>query len=362
MKLVIIYHQLLSILSVALISTCSEADETSAKKENRLEKAPWYRALRQIKTLRSERHEDNQRRGLSLLLTDPRTEEVKSDETWGCDQLIRDGPLPVVLISMGRSGSSAIWQTMAALTGHGSQPKELPGETPTETALFFETLANRGDFSGRWMFKYFYKNQKERIKLDQSEGIVGFKWKPYPSFFSESAQKSLGASSKSCPQIKVVRSRRNALDVYLSQEKHSNDSIDKIPAHCKPDNFKCIEKHYARETGMNIFVPHLLSRMEDFVRLEDQVDENLDALGIPHVNVSYELLFSDDENVVVDEWDRVFKFLEIGPTKGNGLSAVLIRNAPGMAVTSTHSHKDMIANYEEVRSALSNTPFETLLN
>jgi len=362
MKLVIIYHQLLSILSVAFISTCAEGDVTSVKKENRLKKSPWYRALRQIKTLRSESHEDNQRRELSLLLTDPRTEEVKSDEARGCDQLIRDGPRPVVLISMGRSGSSAIWKTMAVLTGHGSQPKELPGETQTETAEFFESLAVQGDFSGRWMFKFFYKNQKKRIYCDQSEGIVGFKWKPYPSFFSESAQKSLGAIAKSCPQIKVVRSRRNALDVYLSQEKHSNDSIEKIPAHCRPDDFKCIEKHYARATGMNVSVPKLLSRLKDFVRLEDQVDENLDALGILHVNVSYELLFSDDENVVIDEWDRVFKFLEIGPTKGNGLSAELIRNAPGMAVTSTHSHKDMIANYEEVRSALSNTPFETLLN
>jgi len=359
MKLASIYYQL---LSVAFISTCAEADVTSVKKENRLEKAAWYRALRQIKTPRSESHEDNQQRELSLLLTDPRTEEVKSDKARGCDQLIRDGPLPVVLISMGRSGSSAIWETMAVLTGQGSQPIELPGENLEETAVFFESLANRGDSSGRWMFKYFYENQKERIKRDQSEGIVGFKWKPYPSFFSEAAQKSLGAIAKSCPQIKVVRSRRNALDVYLSLEKHSNDSIDRIPAHCKPDDFKCIEKHYARSTGMNVSVPKMLSRMKAFVRLEDQVDENLDALGIPHVDVSYELLFSDDENVVVDEWDRVFKFLEIGPTKGNGLSAELIRNAPGMAVTSTHSHKEMIANYEEVRSALSNTPFESLLN
>jgi len=316
-------------------------------------------SLRKLATLRS-----------SNLIADPRTEEAKLIMDDKCNALTPNGPQPVVLMSMGRSGSSVIWEIMSNLSGHISEPLELPGQSLGETQWFFKSLKSRGDLSGQWMLDYLCMQQSQRISDGENDGIVGFKWKPYPSIFDETALQTLEVIAKSKdPQIKVVRSRRNPLDVFISNFKH-NDLIPgiydpkkgRIPAHCLPNDLACIENHHRKETGMQISVPNMLSNLKEFVSQEDKVDQTLEELGVPHVNVSYELLFSQDDHVVVAEWGKIFNFIGVGIKDGKQLTVDLIRKAPNTAATSISDHKIIMKNYEEVKAALSGTPFENLLH
>jgi len=302
----------------------------------------------------------------SSILKDPRTVETKNEVPESSHKLIEGGPQPVILISMGRSGSSAIWDTMSTLTGQKSAAVEIPGSSVPQTKAFFDALASNGDFAGQWMYDFMLRIQNRRIRSNQGNGIVGFKWKPYPSFFDEPALMTLKAIAESKdPQVKVVRSRRNALDVYISSLKHGDFGRTvggSIPAHCTPSDIICIEKHHQREVGMQIPVQSMLTVLSNLVAQEDKVDQTLDELGVPHVDVSYDLLFSDNHNTMIDEWNKIFTFLGMGPTKGNGLTVDVIKNAPDIAVTSIHDHNVTIENYEEVRTALSATPFLGLLH
>mmetsp|Transcript_7545 Transcript_7545/g.10957 ORF Transcript_7545/g.10957 Transcript_7545/m.10957 type:complete len:335 (-) Transcript_7545:3053-4057(-) len=260
-------------------------------------------------------------------------------------------PVPVILISRGRSGSSSTWQVMSNLTGYMTSSIEYTGSNTKQATYFFNEIVGAYEAlqNGNWILDYMCAAQEKY----PSAGIVGFKWKPYidPSFHGEFINSLKLLAFKQ--QVKVVRLRRNILDVTISTEKHRRFEAD---AHCKKDEADCIKQHL----GIKFKLPTkwLFHKLERLSEEEDEVDWLLDELGVPHVKVNYEKLYNNETDV--NEWIRIFNFLGVGPTKG--LSREQVINAQEHASTHSPRHSDMLQNYEEVRNVLVGTKFERLLH
>mmetsp|Transcript_14097 Transcript_14097/g.20567 ORF Transcript_14097/g.20567 Transcript_14097/m.20567 type:complete len:338 (+) Transcript_14097:102-1115(+) len=258
-------------------------------------------------------------------------------------------PIPVIMMSIGRSGSSSIWNVMGNLTGKVTHSDEYTGSATVYSNQFFSKIPpNDG---GNWALGELcrYQNRFPRA------GIVGFKWKPWTSIYKPSAISGLELFAKSeHPTIKVVRSRRNPLDIFISTLKHRTSHVS---AHCAVDDKKCLEKHLLAGTGIHLPTEKLLKKLEEKIRQEDKVDDLLANMGVPHVRVTYENLFHGDD---AEEWMRIFRFLGRGP--GEGLTRDDVNNAMGHVDTSIQDHKIKLSNYEEVKNLLQGTKFEALLH
>ena len=260
-------------------------------------------------------------------------------------------PVPVILISRGRSGSSSTWQVMSNLTGYMTSSIEYTGSDTKQAKYFFNDFVASYDAlqNGNWILDYMCAAQEKY----PSAGIVGFKWKPYvdPSFHGEFINSLKLLAFKQ--QIKVVRLRRNVLDVTISTEKHRRFETD---AHCKKDDADCIKQHL--DIKFKLPTKWLIRKLERLSEEEEKADRLLDELGVPHVKVNYEKLYNNDTDV--NEWIRIFKFLGVGPT--NGLSREQVTNAQEHASTHSPRHSDLLKNYEQVRNVLVGTKFERLLH
>ena len=262
-------------------------------------------------------------------------------------------PVPVVLMSLGRSGSTAIWQIMGDLTGQSTHAAELAGSSEGKSKTFFSRMPL--DNGGNWALEHLCRQQESH----PNAGMVGFKWKPFGSgSFSEQSIDTLKMFAASHdPPIKVVRSRRNLLDRTLSYYKHHAAEIF-LPAHCKLTNSKCIEAHNNAEMDLMVPVDELLETLYQDSADEDRVDQLLDDFGVEHIDVSYDKLFHAED--IAPEWMRIFKFLGVGPAEG--LTSELVRSVMITAATSHASHEGTLKNFAEIRDALKNTPFENLLH
>ena len=263
------------------------------------------------------------------------------------------GPVPVALVTMGRSGSSSIWQVMGTLTGEETPSVEYTGSDAKQSRNFFDTVVREND-NGNWALKYMCQKQ---IKYPDA-GVVGFKWKPFKDTFL--SEKSLAAlrmiAGSHNPQIKIVRSKRNGLDRTLSVYKHRNNHA---PAHCKVGDQACIEAHIKAAQGLKVPVEDMMMRLEQEYEAEIMVDRVLQELGVPHVYVSFDELFHGDN--IAKEWARIFAFLGVGP-KEDSLTTEMVEKAMMHAATHSPYHNETIENYEEVRDALMGTKFENLLH
>jgi hypothetical protein len=259
-------------------------------------------------------------------------------------------PVPVILLSRGRSGSASTWQIMSNLTGFVTRAIEWPGSSTAQSAAFF----NRKKFkdyqwdNGNWILAFMCAVQEAFPEA----GIVGFKWKPYihHSYYQEfiNSMKFLAHSQ----QIKVVRLRRNLLDVTISRYKHKQFLGD---AHCSKDDIDCISQHLDRK----VLIPakDLLEVLQKSADEEDEVDRLLSELSVPHIQVTYEKLYHTNDT---KEWTRIFKFLNRGPT--DELTFVTLQNVQEHAATHSRLHSATLQNYEEVRQELTGTAFEHLLH
>ena len=147
----------------------------------------------------------------------------------GC-KVLAATPVPTVLLSSGRSGSTLTWLVMGYFTavGGGSKAGETPateytGSNVAAARKFFQK--HRDDVSGEWAYSFLCEAQK---KHSGKAGMVGFKWKPLPfrNLFLPPAQgflQSLGPSATR-GHVKIVRLRRNPIDVQLSAAKHGDSS------------------------------------------------------------------------------------------------------------------------------------------
>jgi len=272
-------------------------------------------------------------------------------------------PVPVILASRGRSGSGAIWQVMSRLTGHCFEVEEYTGSNSTHSKSFFNSI-KKGN-NGNWILGYLCK---EQIKHEGKGGIIGFKWKPIEPFVFNNDASVDGLRMiahytdppyDDNPQIKIISSKRNQLDVLLSYIKHRRmDKAASRSAHCMlKDGLKCLEKHKKFGTRLHVPIENLLETLEILHKEEKDIEKQLEDLRVPHIKVSYDKLFNGD---ISKEWKKIFQFIGRGPV--NNLSKELLEKAMEHVATSSPFHNVTILNYEEVRDILVGTSFEKLLH
>ena len=263
-----------------------------------------------------------------------------------------NGPQPVILMSLGRSGSSSTWQILGALTGQETKSVEYTGSSRDQSIAFFEKIgANDG---GKWILKYLCQAQKPYPHA----GIVGFKWKPNWSIQMEASVNGLKLLGK-MKSIKVVRSRRNLLDVLLSRYKHKRTlrSNEHVPAHCIVGDKACLEKQLKAGKGVELPDHKIVELLKTLTAEENEVDKQLKEFGVPSVHASFEkLYYNNDPN----EWKRIMHFVA-GPVSARHLTIAKVRSSMKHASTTHPSHNVTISNYEEIVKLLRGTEFEKLL-
>jgi len=273
-------------------------------------------------------------------------------------------PIPVIYSSFGRSGSSSTWQVISRLTGHCFEIQEYTGEHSKDAAEFFSRI--KPGNNGNWILGYLCNQQ---IRYAGKGGIIGFKWKPNkPSVYNKASLDGLRMIAhytdppyEDNPQIKIISSTRNPLDVILSRIKHyrMDESINehmRVP-HCMLNDTKCIEEHKKFGIGLHVPMENLMITLKKMRKDGRKFNKLLLKMNVPHIKVSYEKLFYGDN---VDEWKRIFLFLGRGPV--HNLSRNLVEKAMEHVGTSSPFHNVTISNYEEVRDMLIGTNFERLLH
>ena len=260
-------------------------------------------------------------------------------------------PQPTVLISKGRSGSTSTWQIMGNLTGRETLNNlEYTGHNNIEENKFFAVHKDR---------TWFIDLMCDRRKLYHNAGIVGMKWKLFPEHFHfrgvRDTFRFIAHSTQ--PSVKVIYSTRNPLDVHISVYKHAHQGKD-LSAHCRKDS-GCLDKWLKASSGIELPTFGLLRALRRATKENKEVEEFLTSMNVPYVSVSYDKLYGGDA-AAVEEWKRIFQFLEQGPA--DDLTLEQLQGAMGTEVTHYKWHNKTLANYEQVRNVLMGTEFESLLH
>lgn len=280
-----------------------------------------------------------------------------------CQLLPEDeGPLPVIIMAVGRTGSSITWNTISRMTGFSNIAEELTGGNRNATIDFFSNNITT-EVGVHWASEMVCEEQ-HRVQKEMKTsgiGIAGFQWKPYrPSLrheFGDGAFHEIAAHSN--PSIRVIFLTRNPLDRLLSNLKHKNyQHSDEIPPHCTVDDEECIKRHHQHESA--IVLPtgeELRYTLNQGIVLDDMVADKLSLSGVKHIHVTYDKLF---KRVDAKEWQRIFKFLGRGPqTK---LTMADVQGNFDLAPTSSRSHRDIIANFDDVWESLKGTKYENFVH
>jgi hypothetical protein len=244
---------------------------------------------------------------------------------------------------------------MGNLTGMETPSDEYTGSNTLESQRFFDSI--KKDDGGQLVLQNLCRKQR----LYPNAGVVGFKWKPFNSIHHPTAIAGLDLISRlRDPSIKVIRSRRNLLDVELSRAKHRSPGKNQVTvnAHCRARDGECVKRHYQAGTNLTLSAKELMSFLTSQTRLEDEVDNLLANIGVPHVQVSYEKLYLAKD---AEEWMKLFRFVGVGPA-GTGLTREKVDLVMAHASTSIPNHANAIANYDEVKRTLDGTEYEGLLH
>eukprot|EP00984_Skeletonema_dohrnii_P022070 scaffold11198_cov103-Skeletonema_dohrnii-CCMP3373.AAC.6 len=263
------------------------------------------------------------------------------------------GPQPYILMSLGRSGSGSTWQVIGNLSGMETPSHEYTGGSTKASIKFFEGKGH----DDKWLLQYLCRKQRKY----RDAGVVGFKWKPYePIFNAPAAQAAINTiSTLKDPTIKVVRLRRNLLDVQISRRKHT---LYTTKAHCMKGDSKCLQEGLI--TSLDLYTGEmdtLYNHLESLHAHEDRVDKLLHEKNVPHVQVTYDRLYNvDGKGGDIEEWEKVFSFLGVGPA--SNLTREQLERGMKHAATHPPGHNMTLANYDEVAGALEGTKFENLLH
>ncbi len=290
-----------------------------------------------------------------------------------CDLLPHGkGPTPVILLSLGRSGSTIVWSTLSELTGSRNTAWEFTGGNLNSSKAFFDKIEEDPKYGYDWPIMRLCRIQQYSTSKNwtaiTTEGkrfprIIGFQWKPYwKSWNHEYAIEGLKEiGSHRNPTIKVIYLRRNPLDRKASNLRHENSKKrgSKISAHCSIGDENCIKEHSKFDD--NIIFPQgqeLLNWLRVTEMHDNAVAERLEELNIKFVEVSYEKLFNTNN---AEEWMRIFRYLGKGPSKE--LTMEKVRASFSTASTHTKRHRnETITNFDEVEATLAGTSFEHYLN
>ena len=298
-------------------------------------------------------------------------------------------PLPIVLISLGRSGSSVTWDTLSRLMSGASSKdgndkskklihiQEFTGGNPNASDIFFDSIPH--NVGQMWASEKLCKiqNTQYNLRTTRKNGkknnstsinhppIVGFQWKPYKKswdhIYAKSALEEMGYRQH--PKIRAIHLQRNPIDRMISNLKHK-DHTHTGHHHCLVGDVQCLKDHEAftskksKNGGITIPINDLLTRIRQD-KHNNIITQGLSESGLKHITVSYEKLFNkgDGKNQAT-EWMRIFQFLNVEPMIE--LTMNNVRDQFSMASTS-RPKKDTVANWDEVVKALEGTEYVDLL-
>ena len=185
-------------------------------------------------------------------------------------------------------------------------------------------------------------------------------WKPFETTvrlpeFEESIR---FLASMRNPRVKVIRTRRNLLDVWISRQKHNSVKLsgNKIRGHCESGNDECILRHLNTTRNMELPTNQLLQWIDKTTKSEDTVDAMLDAYNVKHVHLSYENIFKNGANTRRKEIAMVLEFLRFD---SNQTALASLEELIGHA--STITPRESLVQYEEIKSVLFGTKYSDLL-
>lgn len=291
-----------------------------------------------------------------------------------------EAPLPLVFMALGRTGSSITWQAIASIfSDNKSPPKaiEIVGRVKEESVEFFENIPDQ--LASNWPSAYICDLQRNFTTTKENPGLVGFQWKPYQISLND--PKSLGGMSdlantylnneneqsntyltketSAHEKIKVIYQTRNPIDRRLSNWRHHGHKAD-VPAHCPVGDEECLKQHEKYDAKKNFTTGNeLLHWLKQDDKHHKNIIRQLEKIGVDYVYVTYEKLYSSENDEGSKEWKRIFEFLGRGPDK---FTMDTIREHFGMVKTSSKTHKDAMLNYEDVKETLKGTKFENYLN
>lgn len=86
---------------------------------------------------------------------------------------LKKHPTPIILMSLGRSGTASMYQVLAKLSGDGTSPYfiEYTGGSTAKSRKFFRKTVPKDDIYGDWLVKFVCKQQR----WHKHTGLVGFK-------------------------------------------------------------------------------------------------------------------------------------------------------------------------------------------
>ena len=120
------------------------------------------------------------------------------------------------------------------------------------------------------------------------------------------------------PPVRILRSSRNPVDVFLSRHKHkhrkNNNAHHIIEAHCNIDDTKCLQKHNVGNNQTIDNTDRMYKEVYSLWKHERDVDDWLVEMGIPTAFVTYDKLFYPDTEAEGErEWNRALRFVRGGP-------------------------------------------------
>ena len=291
------------------------------------------------------------------------------------------GPVPVIFIVNGRSGSDVTWATLSRLAGGkcislyclpslyhavlhntyyisstNSKGESTIGEHTGENKVkAMEFLGDMTEEEGAW---WVTEHLCQFSHYQCHAPLSAFKFKPFvDSWELPAAQGMLKKIALfNQPKIKVIFMTRNPLDVFISKIKHKK-SNKQIVAHCEINDIACISKQKTLGSGLKLPTGSLLKRLEDSYEAFEVFEKTLDQMNIEHVKTTYEDLYGRDD---AEEWMKIFKYLGRGPTQN--LSMQDVTESFALAPTFQKNHNASLTNYAEVRDLLIDTEFEALLH
>jgi len=293
------------------------------------------------------------------------TEGHSDEEECRFAQPYSSSPVPLILMSLGRSGSSVTWNTLSTMLGSTTIAYEVTGGNRTKAMHFFENLGP--DTTTDWAINRLCSIQKRNLEEHESPVITGFQWKPYLNTLTHELGK--GALEKIAvhkdPPIKILYLTRNPLDRLLSNERHRGHvRSETVPAHCSAGDEDCVKRHQQHSKG--IVLPtgkELVATIRNAINIDTMAGDLLSSLGVSHITVNYEKLYNSKD---AKEWIRILDFLGRSPkhlkTYKKNLKMKNVERSFAMAATSPKHHEDSIANFQEVKETLLGAGYGHLLH
>jgi hypothetical protein len=290
--------------------------------------------------------------GPGTLTASPFDAPANASLSFASDAAATSPPRKLVIMSMGRSGSSEL----GIMLGHLARSD--PDKFRTEVFGWNETamaaLAASGD--PRTTLQAYFERQAEAQPLAE---YVSMKWKPNlidtPPYVSALRwAKEAGA--------RVLWNVRNPLDIIISDIRHQQHAG--LSAHCGANlsasgTADCVAQHHS---PVELRADNLPAKLLNRTRDEARVQATLTACGVPHLKVRYEDVFSSDEATMTASRNAILGFLELPSASAGELRAAESDGELQLVNTAAPSNCDALSNADEVIAALRGTPYLQLLH